>query len=50
MARPVVTCGRRVPYLMHGRTLYFTCDLPHGHDQHETPCTGRAYNYGAPTL
>ena len=42
-----VTCRRAFPILIRGRTYYVTCDLPHGHDP---PCTGRATDWGAPTL
>jgi len=43
----ITTCRRSFPILIHGRTYYVTCDLPHGHD---APCTGRATDWGAPTL
>ena len=42
-----MTCRRAFPILIHGRTYYVTCDLPRGHDG---PCTGRATDWGAPTL
>ena len=42
-----VTCPRAFPVLIHGRTYYVSCDLPRGHD---APCTGRATDWGAPTL
>ena len=45
-----MTCGRRVPYTVHGRQYYFTCDLPRGHDPATHPCSGRAHDYGAPRL
>ena len=45
--RHAVTCPRSFPVLIHGRTYYVTCDRPHGHD---APCSGRATDWGAPTL
>ena len=37
-----MTCGRHVPYVIAGITYYFTCHLPHGHEQ---PCEGIARDY-----
>ena len=42
-----VTCRRAFPILIRGRTYYVTCDQPNGHD---APCSGRATDWGAPTL
>ena len=42
-----VTCPRSFPVLIRGRTYYVQCDQPHGHNP---PCTGRATDWGAPTL
>ena len=44
---PMLTCPRAFPILIRGRTYYVTCDLPRGHD---APCSGRATDWGAPTL
>jgi len=46
-AAPAVTCPRAFPILIRGRTYYVTCDQPNGHD---APCSGRATDWGAPTL
>ena len=45
-----MTCPRAFPVLINGRTYYVACDQPHGHDRTVQPCSGRATDWGAPTL